>query len=203
MWGRRSRPTSNGMRKIVFDIETKNTFQDAGTNDPARLDISLVGLYDYENDTYSSFLEEEFPKLWPILEKADMLIGFNSDHFDIPCLNKYYPGDLYKIKSLDLMKEIKDSLGRRVSLDQIAEGTLGRGKIGHGLDAIVWWKKGDIESLRKYCLEDVKITKEIYEHAKTNNWLKFKEGGALKEIKLNPKEWDTLPESKLTFSMPF
>ena len=90
------------MRKIVFDIETKNTFQDVGSNDPASLDLSLVGIYDYENDSYQSFLEEDLGKLWPIFEKADMIIGFNSDHFDIPILNKYYSGNLGQIKSLDI-----------------------------------------------------------------------------------------------------
>lgn len=106
------------MRKIVFDIETKNFFSDVGKNDPALLDIALVGVYDSETDSYSSYVEEELVKLWPIIERSDMLIGFNSDHFDIPLLNKYYPGDLTKIKSLDILKEIKDSYGRRMRLDQ-------------------------------------------------------------------------------------
>ena len=92
------------MRKIVFDIETKNLFQDVGKNDPVLLDLSLVGVYDGDTDEYSSYLEEELPKLWPLIEKADMLIGYNSDHFDIPLLNKYYPGELTHIKSLDIMK---------------------------------------------------------------------------------------------------
>lgn len=191
------------MRKVVFDIETKNTFQDAGSNDAVDLDISLVGVYNYETDTYESFLEEEFGKLWPLIEQADMLVGFNSDHFDIPLLNKYYPGDLTKIKSLDIMKEIRETLGRRVSLDQIAEGTLGKNKIGHGLDAIIWWKKGDIESLRKYCVEDVRLTKEVYEYAKKHNLLKFKEGGTIREIKLDTSKWEQPLENKMTFSMPF
>ena len=87
------------MRKIVFDIETKNFFQDVGKNDPALLDIALVAIHDSLTDSYSSYLEEELPKLWPIIERADMLIGFNSDHFDIPLLNKHYPGDLTKIRN--------------------------------------------------------------------------------------------------------
>ncbi|MDQ5969439.1 MAG: hypothetical protein QG579_596, partial [Patescibacteria group bacterium] len=72
------------MKKIVFDIETKNIFQDVGSSDPVDLDISLVGLYDYETNTYDSFLQEDFGRLWEILKKADMLITYNGDHFDIP-----------------------------------------------------------------------------------------------------------------------
>lgn len=191
------------MRKIVFDIETKNTFQDVGSNDPASLDLSLVGIYDYENDSYQSFLEEDLGKLWPIFEKADMIIGFNSDHFDIPILNKYYSGNLEQIKSLDILNEIKKSLGRRVSLSQVAEATLGKGKIGKGLDAIKWWKEGDIESLRKYCLEDVLITKEVYDYALLNKNLKYKENGIVLSVPLDVELWEKKEDSSMTFSLPF
>lgn len=191
------------MKKIVFDLETKNIFQDVGKNDPALLDVSIVCIYDSEQDAYQSFLEEEFPRLWKILEKADLLIGYNSDHFDIPLLNKYYPGDLTTIKSLDILKEIRESLGRRVSLDQVAEGTLGRKKSGHGLQAITWWKQGDLESLRKYCTEDVRITKEIYEYARQHKKLFFKEGGVNNEIILNPEHWEDKRDNSLTFTLPF
>jgi hypothetical protein len=191
------------MRKLVFDIETKNTFQEAGSNDPAALSLSLVGVYDYATDTYSSYLENELGKLWPLIEKADLLIGYNSDHFDIPLLNKYYPGDLTKIKSLDLLKEIRNSFGRRVKLDSVALGTFNKGKIGHGLDAITWWKSGEIEKIRKYCLEDVKITKELYEYALENKVLKCKEGAQTFDIKIDPSKWHDKQESAMTFTLPF
>ncbi len=191
------------MHKIVFDIETQNTFEQAGSNDPADLSISLVGVYDYETDTYSSYLEPELKKLWPLLEKADMLIGFNSDHFDIPLLNKYYPGDLTKIKSLDLLKEIRNSLGRRIGLGYIAQATLKKGKSGHGLEAITWWKNGEIEKIRKYCLEDVKITKELYEYALKNSLVKYPDGNAIRDIKLDTSAWEKKSEQAMTFTLPF
>jgi DEAD/DEAH box helicase domain-containing protein len=132
-----------------------------------------------------------------------MLIGFNSDHFDIPLLNKYYPGDLTKIKSLDILKEIQKSYGRRMKLDQLAEGTLGKKKSGHGLDAIMWWRQGEIEKIRTYCIDDVKITKEIYEYARLNNKLLFKEGGKMNEIKLDTSSWEDPIINKLTYTLPF
>lgn len=193
------------MRKVVFDIETRNIFQDVGSNDPRDLDISLVGVYDSETDSYSSYLLEELPKLWPIIEKTDLLIGFNSEHFDIPVLDKYYPGDLTKIKSLDLLKEIRAVAGRRMKLDQLAEGTLGVNKSGHGLDAIVWWKQGEIEKIRKYCLDDVRITKDLYDYAMTNKKLIYKEGPHLFEVKLDPSKWEHLDDSlgAMNHTLPF
>ena len=191
------------MRKVVFDIETKNFFNDVGKNDPALLDIALVAIHDSETNSYSSYLEEDLAKLWSILERADILIGFNSDHFDIPLLNKYYPGDLTKIKSIDILQEIKNVYGRRMRLDQLAEGTLSKNKSGGGADAMDWWKSGDIERVRAYCIDDVKLTKELYDYALSNNKLIFKEGGKLNEIKLDTQNWEKPSNHKLTFSLPF
>ncbi len=192
------------MRKIVFDIETSNIFQEVGSNNPADLSISVVGVYDSSTDSYSTYLVEELPKLWPIIEAADIMITFNGDHFDIPLLNKYYPGDLSKIKSLDLLKEMHKAAGRRMKLDQIAEGTLGIRKSGYGLDAIRWWRDGEVEKVKKYCLDDVKITKDLYEYALKEGKLIFKEGPNLNTVKLNTKDWETLPESgTMNFTLPF
>ena len=182
------------MRKIVFDIETKNTFHDVKSNDAVALDLSIVCIYDSLNNEYSSFLEEELYKLWSIIEQADMLIGYNSDYFDIPLLNKYYQGDLTQIKSLDILKEIKDALGKRIRLDQVAEATLGKKKSGHGLQAVTWWKQGELEKIRKYCLDDVRITKEIYDFALANDYLKYALAGEEQIIKLDTSSWEEKQE---------
>lgn len=188
------------MRKIVFDIETKNIFQDVGSSDPVDLDISVVCTYDYETNKYDSFLQEDFNRLWDMIDKADMLITFNGDHFDIPLLNKYYKkagrGDLTKIRSLDLLKEIRNAYGRRMKLTQIAEGTFGIPKSGDGLEAVAWWRNGEIDKIKKYCIEDVRITKDVYEYAMKNKKLLFKEGPFVKEIKLETKHWEPISEVK-------
>lgn len=186
------------LHKIVLDIETKDFY-----NDVLKINVALVGIYDSLTGSYSSYLEDELPKLWPILEHSDMIIGFNSDHFDIPILNKYYPGNLTKIRSLDILREIKNIYGRRMRLDQLAEGTLGKNKSGHGSDAMEWWKAGNIERVRAYCLDDVRLTKELYDFALANNKLIFKEGGNLNEIKLDTSGWERANNHKLTFSLPF
>ncbi len=191
------------MRKIVFDIETRNIFQEVGSSDPTALDISIVGIYDSETDSYSSYSQEELKDLWPILERADLIIGYYSEHFDLPLLNKYYPGDLSTLKHLDILKEIKKQYGRGMKLDQLAEGTLGTNKSGHGLEAVKWWKTGEVEKIRAYCLDDVRITKEIYDYAMANQKLMFKEGPQVKDIPLDTSEWEKPSENKLTFSLPF
>ena len=191
------------MRKIVFDIETSNIFEEVGKNDPTLLDLAVVCIHDSETDEYSSYFQEELTKLWPTIEHADMLIGWNSDHFDVPLLNKYYPGDLTQIKSLDLMKEVKESMGRRLKLDTIAEATLGVNKSGNGLEALTWWRNGEVERVRDYCLDDVKITKEVYDYAVQNGHLKYKELGELKEVSLDTSSWEEKQDKNMTHTLPF
>jgi len=193
------------MKKVVFDIETSNVFADVQSNDASMLDISVVGVYEYAGDRYTTYEQHEFKNLWPILESADLLIGFNSEHFDLPLLNKYYSGDLTKIRHVDILKEIKQSYGRRMKLDQIAEGTLGVNKSGHGLQAIVWWKNGEKEKVKKYCLDDVKITKDVFDYAVKNKMLKFKEDGKVIDIPLvSAPTWvEPASNSAMTFSLPW
>jgi len=190
------------MRKIIFDIETQNTFQEVGSNDPTKLDISLLVIYDYKTKKYTTYTLGNLSELWPILEETDMLIGYNSDHFDIPLLNKYYPGDLTAIGSLDLLSEIKSALGKSVRLDNVAEATIGVGKSSHGLQAIEWWKEGKLDKIEEYCRQDVKVTKDIYEYALKNNSLKYKDLLNTVEFPIDTSKWDTKVSKAINYTLP-
>jgi len=191
------------MRKIFFDIETSNTFQDVGSRDPASLDLSVIAIYDTETGEYSSYFQDQLDSLWPILEQSDMLIGFYSNKFDIPLLDKYYPGDLTKIRHLDILAEIKKTIGRSVALDKLAQGSLGSQKSGMGLQATSWWKQGKKEEVKNYCIQDVKVTKEIYDYALKHAKLKFKEDGKIQEFKIDTSEWEVGEGGVITHTMPF
>ena len=193
------------MNKIVFDIETRNTFDDVGSRRPEDLDISVVALYNYKEDKYFAFEEKEFDNMWEHFDNADAIIGFNSNHFDIPLLNKYYQYDLSKKKSIDIMEAVKNSLGRRLKLDWIAKGTLGISKSGHGLEAVEWWNSGEIQKIKDYCIDDVRITREIFEYICEKSSLKYEDFGTINEIKIDTSEWlerEETPESANT-ELPF
>ena len=196
------------MRKITFDIETRGEFT-GGIANPLTLELAVVGVHDSADDSYRCYEPHELPELWPVLEHADLLIGYNSDHFDIPILNKYYTGDLTHIKSLDLLKEIKNVLGRRLRLDNIAEATLGKKKSGSGAKVGAWLKEGDIERVKSYCLDDVRITKELYDYARAHNTLKYSDygmpakNGGVRELKLDTSTWESSNGAALTHTLPF
>jgi DEAD/DEAH box helicase domain-containing protein len=184
------------MRVITFDIETSNTFDEVGSASAADLDLAVICIHDSETGEITSYLQEDLNKLWPIMEKADALVGWNSDHFDIPLLNKYYEGDLTKIKSIDLMNELKKSCGRRIKLDYVAQATLGEAKSADGLQSIIWWRQGKIDEVIEYCKQDVNVTRKIYDYAMKNKSLKFIKDGQTSEFEIDTSDWDKIEDAE-------
>lgn len=151
---------------LVFDIETKHSFDEVGgRNNLEKLGVSLVCAYDYLISDYLFYMEDEIPKFMERLAKRPMLVGFNSKKFDIAVLQPYAGSfDLSSLPHIDLMESLQKVLGHRLSLQSVAMATLNKGKAGNGMDALVYYREGNWEKLKHYCMEDVKITKEIYEY---------------------------------------
>ncbi len=175
------------MSEIVIDIETQNTFADLGPHRHAELKVSIAVIYDYSADKFLSFREENLKELWPLLEKAERIIGYNSRFFDLPVLNNYYSGDLTKLPQLDMLEEIKKALGFRLKLNDVARATLGVEKSGHGLQAVEWFKTGEFDKIEKYCVDDVRLTRDLYEFGKKNRQLFYPElsGNKIRPFPIN------------------
>ena len=169
---------------IVYDLETKETFADVGSRDPRKLHISLLGAYSYTDNRYYSYTEDELPQFFRRLEQCDLIIGFNNKGFDDQVLSTYFP-EISKVPSFDILEQFYNSAGFRVKLDNIAHATLGTGKSGDGLKAIALFRDGKIEELRAYCLDDVKITKEIYDFGKSNGFVKYSNLQGEREVDVN------------------
>lgn len=190
------------MRAITFDIETKMVGGLAGGRlDVNQMELTVVGVHDSATGEYSGYFMEDLPKLWPVMESADMLIGFNSDTFDIPLLNRYYPGDLTKIRSLDLLSEVYKALGRRIRLQSLAEATLGKGKSADGLKAMEWWEQGLYDKVRDYCLQDVRVTRGLYDYALEHGHLRYKDLNQKKEIKIDTSGWTEGASGPMTHTL--
>jgi hypothetical protein len=192
------------MRAVTFDIESISDSVVRGHVDVNEQDLTVVAIHDSETGKYSSYFKEELHKLWPIIERADMLIGFNSNSFDIPLLNRYYPGDLSHMRSLDLIVEVQKVLGRRIRLQSLAEATLGKSKLGDGLKAGDWWREGKKEKVAEYCIEDVRITRQLYEYALNHGVLKYKDLRDIRDIKIDTSLWNGVSFSApaMTHALP-
>ncbi len=173
--------------KLVLDLETKKSFEEVGGEyNKANLGVSVCGVYSYDKDQFRAFQEEEFQELGEWLKSASLIIGFNSKSFDFNVLQPYFKFKLSKLPHLDIMEEIYHALGHRVKLESLAQSTLGEGKSGTGMDAIWYYKNNDWVSLIKYCLDDVRVTRDLYEYGRQHGHLWYDNLGRRETI---PIRW--------------
>lgn len=171
------------LKKIVLDLETQKSFDEVGGRGKNHLlKISVCGIYDYSTDKYSIYEEKELSKLAPLLQTADQIIGFNIKDFDFEVLQPYLNFNIFEVPYLDILEEIDKVLGHRIKLEDVAQGTLGAGKSGNGLEAILFFKQGRMDLLKKYCLDDVRVTKEVYDYGLKNQKLLYRDFFKTKEI---------------------
>jgi DEAD/DEAH box helicase domain-containing protein len=173
------------LKKIVLDLETQKEFAEVGGRGKNHLlKVSVCGVYDSTTDKYSIYEERELSRLAPILQTADQIIGYNIKDFDFQVIQPYLNFDIFSVPYLDLLEEIEKVLGHRIKLEDVAQGTLGTGKSGSGKEALVYFKNGRMDLLKKYCLDDVKITKQVYDYALKNQKLLYRDFFKMKEIPL-------------------
>lgn len=177
---------------IVYDLETKESFNDVGGRDPKKLHISLLGMYSYQDRQFASYTEAELPQFWRRLEQCSLLVGFNNKGFDDQVVSSYFV-EIDKVPKLDILEVVYKALGFRIKLDNLAQATLGAGKSGDGLKAIQLFREGKIEELRQYCLDDVRITKEIYEHGKRFGELSYLDLAGKKKVTVDFSESEVSP----------
>lgn len=183
-------------RRIVIDLETKRTFDEVGGRDHLdQLEVTVVGVFDYGTEEYTVFEEREIGKLQNLLINASLIVGFNHVSFDLPVLQPYLSIDVSQLPVFDIMVDFQTRMGHRIGLDSIAQATLGVGKTGHGLDAIRYYREGKMKELKDYCLNDVKVTKEVFDYGLTNGKIYYlsKMGNQKKEV---PIDWKKFKPSK-------
>ena len=172
---------------IVLDLETQKSFDEVGGRDNLHLlRVSVVGIYSYNQNLFRTFTEWETPSLRGILEEAGLIVGFNIKRFDYPVLEPYLKRNLRDLPTLDIMEDVQRFLGHRLSLDTLVKATLGEGKTGHGLDAIRYFREGDMEKLKSYCLADVRLTRDLYDYGKQHGHMKYEKNSESRSI---PVAW--------------
>lgn len=182
------------LKKIVLDLETQKSFDDVGGRGKNHLlKVSVCGIYDYFRDVYEIYEEHELPRLAPLLQAADQIIGFNIKQFDFEVLQPYVNFSLQQVPAYDILEEIERVAGHKIRLEAVAQATLGTGKSGNGLEALLYYKNGKMDQLKKYCLDDVRVTKGVYDHAFKNQKILYRDYFAIKEIPIICQE----PQSRV------
>lgn len=159
----------------VFDLETRRSAAEVGGwHHVSKMGMSIAVVYDSKLNGFVTYLEHEVDQLVQHLANLELVVGFNNRRFDNRVLAAYTKMNLDRLPTLDLLEEVQEHLGYRLSLDALAEHTLGVKKSGDGLQALQWYKDGDFDQLRKYCQKDVAITRDLFVYGLENGYLLFR-----------------------------
>ena len=160
---------------VYFDLETQRTANDVGGWDKKHeMKMSVGVTFSSAENKYEMCPESRVDDLIKRLQRADLVVGYNVVRFDYEVLMGYTVLSLpEQLRTLDLLVDIEKSAGHRLKLEDVAQGTLGVGKIAEGLDAIRWWREGRIMEIAEYCCFDVKVTKLVHEYGAQHKELFF------------------------------
>lgn len=171
------------MKNIVyFDLETQKSADEVGGWEKIRdMRMSVGVTYSTTRGSYQIYGENQVDDLVKDLNRADLVVGFNNLGFDYEVLHAYTVFDLRQLPTLDMLVEIRKTLPHRLSLDSIAQATMGVEKTAEGLQAIRWFKEGRLSDIAEYCCYDVKITRLVHEYGMAHRQLFYKNkfGGKL------------------------
>ncbi len=160
---------------VYFDLETQRTANDVGGWDKKHeMGMSIGVTYSSAEEKYEIFPENRVQDLIRRLQRADLVVGYNVLRFDYEVLMGYTVLSLPdQLRTLDLLVDIEKAAGHRLKLEDVAQGTLGVGKVAEGLDAIRWWREGRVMEIAEYCCFDVKVTKLVHEYGLAHRELFF------------------------------
>lgn len=160
---------------VYFDLETQKSADEVGGWDKiSRMGMSVGVTYSTQRGGYQIYGEKQVDELIKELQRADLVVGFNNLRFDYEVLHGYTTLDLRQVPTLDMLVELQKTLQHRLSLDSIAEATLGVEKTAEGLQAIRWYKDGRMAEIAEYCCYDVKITKLVHQYGAAHKQLFYK-----------------------------
>ena len=168
-------PEKTEPRIIYFDLETRRLAQDVGGwRNTHLMGISVAVIYDSLEKAFFSFTEEKVQDLIAALKKADLVVGFNVKSFDYAVLGAYAGKSVRDLPTFDILEDVFQRLGFRLGLDHLAGETLGTGKSADGIQAVEWFRQGEMEKLTSYCKQDVAATRDLFLYGLKNGHLIYR-----------------------------
>jgi DEAD/DEAH box helicase domain-containing protein len=173
---------------IVLDLETQYIASEVGGWSHIRdMQLSVGVTYHPAEDVYKTYLERDAGLLVAALREADLVIGYNLLRFDYEVLRRYTEDPLLDLPTVDMLDDIHRVLGWRLKLDDVAAATLGKGKSADGLQAVRWFRQGEIQRVIDYCRRDVEVTWKVYQFGQKNGYVKYRDRNW--RVKRVPVRW--------------
>lgn len=182
----------------VLDIETAGGVWDSF---PDGFDLLMTGL-DYGSD--SQVFTATAESLGSLADSLDAykgtIVTYNGTSFDLPILKRYFAKVLSRPLKIhyhyDLLREIYNKAGRRISLDKVCYYSFGERKMpwDHRRNRQVWEENPEL--LIKYNQVDLELTSKLYERVLANKPLFLGDSTVVlplpqKQLRLNLSEGES------------
>ncbi len=162
------------MNIVYFDLETQKLFEEVGGRDASRLRLACAVTWSTARNDFAVYWERDAAALIAELKAADRVVGFNILKFDYEVLKPYAPNEnLRAIPSTDMLQDIFHALNFRLSLDSLAQATLGVNKTADGTMSVTWFRNGELDKVAEYCKADVDITRRVYEFGREHGFVYY------------------------------
>lgn len=170
-------------RTVVVDIETVALDPNLakGALDALTGRIVCIGLLvdDGVQITWLAIAEEDeaqiLTEFWATIHPTDVIVGHNVHEFDVPFIRqRSWILGVRPSRTIDVRKfytvDIKDTMQiwtnwgfkKGVTLDALGAALSCGQKSGHGMDVAQWWATRDLDTIKQYCLGDVRVTYLVY-----------------------------------------
>ncbi|MBN2122972.1 MAG: DUF1998 domain-containing protein, partial [Deltaproteobacteria bacterium] len=177
-------------RILYLDLETRKLAQEVGGwRNIHLMRVSVAVVYDSLEERFLTFGEEEIEDLLAHMEGADLIVGFNIKRFDYTVLGAYTSRRLEDLPTFDILEDVYRRLGFRLSLDHLALETLEHGKTADGLQAVAWFREGEMEKLTEYCRQDVAVTRDLFLYGLREGHLLYRTKQDDRKVRLRV-DWD-------------
>lgn len=175
-----SKKVNSCIQTAFFDLETQNTFQELGmknrsSRDPKKLKLAIAGIL--INKKCMFFEEKHVAELFKMLDQVNLIVGHNLIGFDYLVLQQYSNQDVvkkYKKKTFDIMLEFAKKAYVWVPLDELCRRNLGMEKTLSAIEIPKLWRNGNLQEVKKYLRNDLKMIEAIYNYAKENKKLRYR-----------------------------
>lgn len=158
----------------VLDIETQYIASEVGGWSNIRdMKLAVAVTYHPAANAYQTFLEHDAEQLIGVLRESESVIGYNLLRFDYEVLRPYTDDPLLDLPTVDMLDVLHRTLGHRLKLDNVAAATLGSGKSADGLQAVRWFRQGQLQKVVDYCRRDVEVTWKVYEFGQQNGYVQY------------------------------
>jgi DEAD/DEAH box helicase domain-containing protein len=180
---------------IVVDVEIQKNVDDlpGRWRDTDKMGVAVAVVYEFATDRYHVYLERDVPALRERLLRAERVSGFNIWKFDFPVIFGL-SGQQRKIELAERTNDIFLRVGKALGVDEIrgpfdrlkgwkldaiCKGTLGQGKSGNGADAPKWYQAGELSRVISYCLDDVRLERDLVAYVDRHGHVKHENGRVL------------------------